>query len=220
MHFKTTVTCLSAFVAQLVVGWHIEKGTPEGVYSVQVFDNGTEHHVCMRDLPNVVVPRAAGARYANGRRYASAEGRSVRHTSKDCLREDQPCPWNLACYFNEGPRFIAPDECDRANAGIDAQCGDGAVVHHHKDFYSIAGCSVAYVCHFGGSKGADDGTCTAAERVLTSKLITDRCGLYIPGSATQMRYHDGSRLYYNMTYGYEAYCTSWGHEFCARGTDG
>lgn len=131
-----------------------------------------------------------------------------------------PCPWNLACYLNEGPLFLDPAECDRANAGIDAQCGSGTEVRHDKDFYSVARCSVAYVCQFGGSKGWDDSTCTAAERQQTSRLITDKCGLYIPGSATQVRFVAGSKLAFNMTYGYKAYCTSWGHDFCARGIDG
>ncbi|OIW34374.1 hypothetical protein CONLIGDRAFT_709714 [Coniochaeta ligniaria NRRL 30616] len=219
MHFTTALTIVSAFVAQVVFGWHIAQGTAEGVYSVEVFDNGTEHHVRLRDLPNHAIPRAARSRYASRPpRHASVLDRGTDDTNEWCTRADQPCPWSVGCYLNEGPRFLDPRECDLANAGIDAQCGNGAIVTHNKDFYSIAGCSVAYVCHFWGEKGGDDGTCTADERKLTSKMITDKCGLYIPGSATQMRYYPGEKLQYNMTYGYEAYCTSWGHDFCGRGT--
>ncbi|KAB5522824.1 hypothetical protein GE09DRAFT_1154323 [Coniochaeta sp. 2T2.1] len=145
------------------------------------------HHVFLSHLPNTTTTPRTGPRQISTR-FLPAAARDTAGTPKDCKsRDDEPCPWHTECYLREGPAFISPDETDRANAGIDAQCGGGATVGHGKDFYSIDTCSVAYVCNIGGSRDGD-GTCTAAERRTTSEKITKKCGAYIPGSSTQTRW--------------------------------
>ncbi|KAB5522035.1 hypothetical protein GE09DRAFT_1154924 [Coniochaeta sp. 2T2.1] len=225
MQLKTTLALVAALAAQVAMCWSIPKGTAPGVYSVEVFDNGTEHHVFLSHLPNVTTTPRSGPRHISARFLPS---RDTAGAPKDCKsRDDEPCPRHTECYLREGPAFISPDETDSANAGIDAQCGDGATVGHGKDLYSVDTCSVAYVCNMGGSRDWD-GTCTAAERRKTSEMITKKCGAYIPGSSTQTRWMppaldskvEGTSRTYQMMYGYEAYCTSFGHDFCGRGADG
>lgn len=79
-----------------------------------------------------------------------------------------------------------------------------------QDYYSIAGCMVAYFCIF--SNTAPLG-CTAADRQSTSAKNTSQCGCYKCGWATSHTVQ-GNDL---ASYGYEDFCKWPGSHFCGHG---
>jgi hypothetical protein len=89
--------------------------------------------------------------------------------------------WEKKCWTKE-PELDRQD-CDDANDALDFQCGDGAEVENNRIFYSIAGSVVAYFCHFRSWTLVEPAICSKDERRQTSRLITDKCGWYQPGSA-------------------------------------
>jgi hypothetical protein len=94
---------------------------------------------------------------------------------------------------------LSHGDTDTANNYLDGQCGGGAYVRQGYDFYSIYGCTVAYMCNNG--LGMD---CYASQRQRDSALITAACGWYAPGYDSE--WSDGS--VYGCYYGYEDFCSS------------
>lgn len=131
--------------------------------------------------------------------------------------------WAANCYPEEGLQDLDHRTCDLANAGLDKQCGAGAPVGNGHSFYTISECVVAYFCHFWSTYG-EDAFCYARERREVSALITKECGRYKPGSAWRTVYPDTENVQpwppwrtYDVSYGYESYCTAKGHNFCGWG---
>ena len=103
--------------------------------------------------------------------------------------------------FECGGDSLDHGQTDHANSALDRQCGSGLVVGS-RDIYSISGCTVAYYCNF-----SDFGVCTAQQRGLASKGITNWCGSYRSGWTTGT----------SQSYGYEDFCKWPGSHFCGRG---
>jgi hypothetical protein len=185
------------------VGWHIPAGQPDGVYSVQVFENGTELHTRIGDLPS----------------WASVVQRLDSTSDGDSSFPD--ADWAANCYPEEGLEDLDHRTCDIANAALDDQCGAGKGVRNGYNFYAISECVVAYFCHF-WSTYSEDAFCYATERRAVSKFITSECGWYKPGSAWRTVYPDTETSqpwrHCDVSYGYESYCTAKGHNFCGAGT--
>jgi hypothetical protein len=179
------------------MAFHIPEGQPDGVYSVQQLDNGTEVHTRIGNLPRTV-------------RRRSSIG--------DDFSSDMPI-YNVKCFPEEGLEDLDHGSTDIANAAVDSQCGSGAIVSNARAIYSISDCVVAYYCHL-QSTMTRDLTCTAKDRRAASLEITGQCGRYKPGQALKMIQSTLDETYYKYVYGYESYCTPQGHDFCGLATAG
>lgn len=185
--------------------FHIPEGTPNGVYSVYTYANGTEEHVRIGDA--VTAP--------------AAQRRSSRVQKRDNFLSGPQC------YPSEDNGFpsLDPTNTDNANAALQNQCGGSATIGCGLDFYSIYGCTVAYACNFSESSCPVEGSCTSCASYCSSGTsqqangyITNGyegssgCGEYQPGAIQDEES--------NVAYGYENYCSNQGSNFCGRGTNG
>ncbi|KAF2159403.1 hypothetical protein M409DRAFT_30153 [Zasmidium cellare ATCC 36951] len=168
--------------------FHIPEGTPDGVYSVRTYPNGTEVHTRLSGPAPVT------------RRNAHQKRITIDST---------------ACYPSEGTEELDNASTDAANAALQAQCGDGAEIDGYDDIYSISACVVAYACNFSAPDEAPYAPypvfCYRSDSIAANQAITQACGAYKPGSVL-----DGPNDYL-ISYGYESYCTAKGHNFCGRG---
>ncbi|OIW34375.1 hypothetical protein CONLIGDRAFT_709715 [Coniochaeta ligniaria NRRL 30616] len=206
MYIFSIIALLIAFTAHLTTGWHIPPNQPNGLYSVVVLPNGTEQHTFIAPLPS----------------WASAT-QILNSSTPDIPAGNTSFPddeWATNCYTEEGLQDLDHRTCDLANAALDFQCDGGKAVRNGYNFYSISECVVAYFCHF-WSTYSEDAFCFARERREVSALITKDCGWYKPGSAWRTVYPDTESerwRHYDVSYGYESYCTAKGHDFCFGGT--
>ncbi|KAK4495863.1 hypothetical protein PRZ48_013131 [Zasmidium cellare] len=192
MKFPATIASLSLSLG-LASAFHIPEGTPDGVYSVHTYHNGTEIHT------RLTTPGA---------------GASARQLRKRQGSYFQGAP---QCYGGDEGGELDHGNTDTANANLQYQCGGGAEIDPGDDFYSIAGNTVAYACNFGGT---DDYTfCFSSTSVQANQIITNGngdgnpgCGEYQPGSIEDVNYL--------VAYGYENYGSAKGNNFCGRGTQG
>ncbi|KAJ8109203.1 hypothetical protein OPT61_g7633 [Boeremia exigua] len=134
--------------------WTVPDGTPDGLYSVSVDDNGIETHAKLADPE-------AGISMQN--RPLSARARSI------LKRDITTC--------GDGVELNHADT-DRANTLLDANCGgpNGVFVPGGYDWYQKSGETVAFFCNFGG-----DNRCDSNSRARSSSVITAVCGWYKPG---------------------------------------
>ncbi|KAH8904034.1 hypothetical protein BR93DRAFT_940196 [Coniochaeta sp. PMI_546] len=127
--------------------------------------------------------------------------------------------WNKPdCYPFEGTQDLDHHTTDQTKAGIMAQCGAGHYVKPGYNYYSISGCVVSYFCHWKVStRNYYDARCTEHDTVQSFAEIDRVCGAYKPGQRREVVLKDLNREGYDIAYGVESYCTSWGHNFCGMG---
>lgn len=120
-----------------------------------------------------------------------------------------------------GGYYLDVANTNAANGALDAQCGNGAYVGGGLDFYSIAGCTVAYFCN--QSEVLCDvfwcwapTYCYAFERQDAANAINAKCGGF--GAGWDNFVWNGG---YDRAgqYGWENICDQ-GKNFCGRGTSG
>lgn len=214
MRFSTAAAFLGAALGS-ANAFLIPEGQPSGVYSVEVDENGTEHHVRVGDVATQAdLLSANGTASPATRRRSSHERRWV---------DGVPRHWTAECY----PEEIAPAGQDmdhgsflRATAALDAQMPPGkqTVVRRGNHLYSIDECVVAYFCGFANPAfWWGDITVTVHDRKWNWDLIDEKCGLWHPGSSHVLIVTKGSH-YTHIAYGREVYCTAKGHNFCSSGT--
>ncbi|ERT03027.1 hypothetical protein HMPREF1624_01331 [Sporothrix schenckii ATCC 58251] len=123
---------------------------------------------------------------------------NIKETHDKALQE----PNRIQC-FNQHMVLNAANT-DAANNALDVQCGSYLGVDGNKSIYSKSGCVVAYYCNWNSN------SCDVPTRQLFSAKITDRCGRYIPGTAT---FDDQQRTHF--AYGYRDVCEPQsGDDFC------
>ncbi|KAK3692982.1 hypothetical protein B0T22DRAFT_475833 [Podospora appendiculata] len=191
----------ATLLASVAIAFTIPDGQPDGTYQVSIV-NGKEVHTLIT-LADNQRPRHNISDVAHSAKFARRGA-----AGEDYLVERQISGGNNAISCGGGA--LNHGDTDAANTALDRQCGSGANVGGGRDFYSIAGCTVAYFCNF--RNYAD--MCFASERVATSAAITSNCGWYVTGWDTFSSSGGGGR--YN-SYGYENFCGT-GSNFCGRGT--
>ncbi|KAJ7035491.1 hypothetical protein C8F04DRAFT_530881 [Mycena alexandri] len=185
---------LSLFVSA-VVCFTVPTNQPAGVYMVTYNADGTETHSLLSlTETNVTVP--------------AATARSVSPSAKFGASKRQIGGGTNAIFC--GGYELNHGDTDAAYNALGQQCGGGASVLGGRDFYSIAGCTVAYFCNYRGT--AD--TCFQYEWVnVIQNAITPTCGSYWAGWD---QFNSQAR---QNQYGYENLCGA-GNNYCGRGTNG
>lgn len=166
---KLSLALLTALSSSLLVsGFTIPADQPDGVYEVSIDSNGEYVHTKVADPTDIAPENTVVQR-----------SRITKRSGLDqiyCFNQD---------VLNSG-------DTDAANANLDSQCGpNGHGVGSHLSVYAKRGGTVAYCCN----NRSQGNTCYASTRQQASRLITDKCGRYVPGAA----YDSGAHL----TYGYQ-----------------
>lgn len=168
-------------------GFTVPKGQPNGVYSVSYDTNGTAIHTLI-------------AEPLTDQEFASHQAAAARAPHARALQSRQSDSTSCGGYG------LNPGDTDRANAGLGVQCTPGAV-SIGRDFYSIWGSVVSYVCNYGSTGWV----CWASDLSADYVRITQTCGNYNAG--WRVRWLSGST---GAQSGYEGS----GARFCGRGTNG
>ncbi|KAJ7465394.1 hypothetical protein B0H11DRAFT_2049823 [Mycena galericulata] len=185
---------LSLFVSAAVC-FTVPANQPAGVYMVTYNVDGTETHSLLSlTETNGTVP-AATARSATPSAKFGASKRQIPGGNNA-----------ISC----GGYELNHGDTDAAYNALGQQCGGGASVQSGRDFYSIAGCTVAYFCNY----GAYADTCFQYEWVnVIQNAVTPDCGSYWAGWD---QFYSSAR---QNQYGYEDVCGAGGN-YCGRGTNG
>ncbi|KAI1322496.1 hypothetical protein F5Y16DRAFT_415941 [Xylariaceae sp. FL0255] len=155
-------------------GFTLPEGQADGVYQVHYDANNTAVFTWLRGPVNQA-PDPGKLRSVHARDYDTVE-----------------------C----GGYTLISDDTNKAVEALKAQCNPGAVTSG-RDFYSISGTSVAYVCDFG------DSAIVCQEFQLTNSFakITGACGSYTAGWET----FQTEAYWYSIGYEYNE------TNFCGRG---
>ncbi|OIW25785.1 hypothetical protein CONLIGDRAFT_708557 [Coniochaeta ligniaria NRRL 30616] len=199
MRFHTTIGIVLAFTARAA----IPRDIAPGLYAVEVV-NGTEvgDPIRLDDLPDSDPFNTSGTPYP-------LFPRGRKSFDKRWYKPD--------CYPFEGTEDLDHPTADAAKADLMAQCGDGHWLKPGHSYYAIKGCVAAYFCHWWGKNKYyhHDARCTSHDAAASFQEIDNTCGTYKPGQRREDGGSGGNR--WDIAYGVESYCTSWGHDFCGWG---
>ncbi|KAK3689525.1 hypothetical protein B0T22DRAFT_173389 [Podospora appendiculata] len=190
-----------AFVSTAAMAFVLPEGLADGSYIAYINSSGHEVHELFS--PSLAARLAASSDAASARPRAAppivnSRGTSVNPHSRRAIQSY----WELwcGCGFN-----LNHANTDKAVQGIKKQCAayagnNACTMAHDNAWYTISNDVVAFLC-YGGS--------TTVSRITTAfSKITEKCGLYIAGSAL---FEEG--LWYELVHGYMRYSS--GLDFCA-----
>jgi len=174
---------LLAMSAATISAFKIPAGQPDGVYRVDVNEDGTDNHTFL--LP----PTTADD-------VQSTIARSI-HNSKapiSRIQRDLTFPETNTC---QGYALNKADN-DAAFNGLSKICGEGIITTTAKGTYSISGDVVVYWCNYPtqACNGCTPGqTCSPTDAsVSLQQYLTDACGSYYAGWTSWVREAYGQDL--------------------------
>jgi hypothetical protein len=146
-------------VTAIAAGFTVPKDQPDGVYSVS-YENGTDVHT-------LIAPAVSQAEVAH---ITAARDRQIRSQKSrlDARQYD-----DTSC---SGYEMKDHGACDAAVEALKNQCNPGAI-NTGKDFYSISGDVVAFLCNMGKNAWV----CRRNDITDDYAWITKVCGWYISG---------------------------------------
>jgi hypothetical protein len=187
MHAAALLLLLPGLAA--CTGFTIPANQPDGVYVVDFNNDGEAVHTLIGPALNQTEVAQLAAR-------DKAMKPSRIHATRDAAVNAITC----------GGYELDHISTDAAVEALKGQCGPGAI-NDGKDFYSIAGSTVAYVCNF----ASNPWICYRDELTDTYQQITNFCGWYQAGWREFWR--DGNT---GALTGYEDRSKN----FCGRGVNG
>ncbi|KAI8944744.1 hypothetical protein F4801DRAFT_570617 [Xylaria longipes] len=176
MRFSSVLLCITGALA---TSFHIPQGQLDGVYGVSYNADGSENHTRLGDIETEL-------------RILAIRGATVQKRSGV-----------ITCDPNEGG--LNANDNGAAATSLANQCGFGAAVGAHLNYYSIKGCSVAYFCNF--KKHSQ--VCTSGNAWASFNDVNNICGSNVAGWE---KYYDSDG---NDQYGYQWFCTYPGSAFCS-----
>jgi hypothetical protein len=181
MHlFKSIVLCAANIAA---LGFTIPEGQADGVYSVSYNAEGLPiHHFISGAVKGSVSP------YVSERELS---GKSFLHARRTDARK---------CEGHD----LDHGSTDGAVEALKQQCDPAGGIGGGRDFYSVSGSTVAYICNYNSASVV----CTRNLLTDSYSAITSACGLYRSG------WRDLTGNGYRYSIGYEPF----GNNFYGRGT--
>ncbi|KAI1194915.1 hypothetical protein F5X97DRAFT_327012 [Nemania serpens] len=176
MRFSVLFSLMGAVAA---TSFTIPEGQLDGVYGVSYNADGSENHTRLADISTEL-------------RTVAIRGATIEKRSGV-----------ITCDPREGG--LNSGDNGAAATSLANQCGFGAAVGAHLNYYSIKGCSVAYFCNF--KKHSQ--VCTSTNAWNSFNDVNNVCGANVAGWE---KYYDSDG---NDQYGYQWYCTYPGSSFCA-----
>lgn len=217
--FLGLAACVSCF--------HIPEGAADGVYSVYTDkETGEETHTLLkanpgphvnRDIPvSDFVPSTKKRRQVPGD-YGNSIGCGGYYLN---VADTNSANGALDAQYVPFPILIVLTIRSATDTGY-FRCGNGANVGGGLDFYSIAGCTVAYFCNQSEIQCGNfwcwaSTYCYAFERQDAANAINGKCGGF--GAGWDNFVWDGGYARAGQ-YGWESICDQ-GRNFCGRGTSG